>query len=1415
MNRQNNFKDKIKMNTQVFRFGLSILFAASFLFLVPDRVSATHIVGGNLTYRRVTSDVYQVRLTLRRDCLLGSPEAQFDDPASIGIFTPSGALITSLANNGEIRLRFNSSDTLNQYIRSDCGFEGTQVCVHETTYQGLVRLPYRQGGYILAYQRCCRNETLANIVNPLETGATYWIQITDDAQLLNNSAPSFKEWPDVYICANNLHTFDHSATDIDGDSLVYKLCVPNTGATIQFPRPQPPGSPPYNTVQWRSPYSLNDMLGGDVPLTIHPQTGIITLNPNLVGQFLVGVCVEEYRNGKLLSTVRRDFQYNVRVCSPPPKAQFTTSESNCDGLTVEFFNNSISSSNYRWYFDFPNESPAFMSTERNPVFTYPQSGIYTVKLRATRGSDGCFDTILQQVMVFTNKIEPEFSYVLSGCDPEDNTVRIRMTDLSAFDEPGFSVNVWEWTVIQGNDTTRYNVQNPEIVLQDDQNALIKLSLFANNGCTATIEKEINISELQPAIDFSIDFGGCPQGGQAELILTDLSAPLNPLAPIVAQNWRIGTNIYSGATVNAGVPANSGVVKVMHSIVLGDGCTIEDEKEINLEEFVPRTEFALVPDNCPDDNNVTVKIRYIDTLSNNVPVSSIVWTAGITNGLDTYNVDSFFITVPKDSQVYVLCNTTFANGCEDELERWIEIGPFASVSFQADPIILCPDQSKFLIKNGNPAWSYTWSPVEGLDLTEPHNPKVKISENRTYAVTVSDGVCEAYGSVNVVALTGGIDLTITGTPDICDKNVNLFVSGGIGEGEYTWSTDPSFNFIVGNGQNLQTELDANVTTYYAQFVGESCSTMPAVFTVTRQTPRLLVASPFIMCPGDTITLPVFNEVATHQLTYEWQPDPRIIGPLNTSQIRVGVGKNQTADFDLYLRVVNQFGCELIDTVKIIMNQNPVVDFDYELQNCGEFKICFKIQGQYNGFVRWEFGDPGSENDFSFERDPCYTYTAPGSFSVRLQNLVGVCPFVSPVKEVVVNPQVQLQPIGPFEFCKDTTVALQAVANLSDIRYSWFDDKGNQISSGPNVNYPVTSNAKIKLVARDIYGCSDSIDVSFSLFTFNYSVSVKDSICNDENATINLNIQNPQDFDFIWLPSDKIISGNGTTSVVVKGEQGLSLSVIVRNKALGCLDTTRVTPRVIPPFVFDISGPQVFCFDEPGTIRVLIQNPENYNFSWSPSSAFISGAQTATPVGRFRNSVPLTVTLTNRITGCVQNAQFIPNVGQPVDISVNAEPDLTIYEGEEIEIKVTNPIAAATYVWSTGATGLSIKVAPVETTTYTVTVTDRDGCTAVDQVTVEVRRARCDETDVYLPNAFTPNGDGNNDRLFVRSNFIDEMELIIYNRWGQQVFRTTDQSVGWDGTFEGKELPPDAYAYYLRVICVNAVEYRKKGNVNLIR
>jgi hypothetical protein len=70
------------------------------------------------------------------------------------------------------------------------------------------------------------------------------------------------------------------------------------------------------------------------------------------------------------------------------------------------------------------------------------------------------------------------------------------------------------------------------------------------------------------------------------------------------------------------------------------------------------------------------------------------------------------------------------------------------------------------------------------------------------------------------------------------------------------------------------------------------------------------------------------------------------------------------------------------------------------------------------------------------------------------------------------------------------------------------------------------------------------------------------------------------------------------------------------------------------------------------------------------------------------------------------------------------------------------------------------------TYSVTVTDDMGCTSTDEITIIVRLPECDETDVFLPSAFTPNGDGINDVLYLRSNFIESMELVIFNRWGRR-------------------------------------------------
>ena len=124
------------------------------------------------------------------------------------------------------------------------------------------------------------------------------------------------------------------------------------------------------------------------------------------------------------------------------------------------------------------------------------------------------------------------------------------------------------------------------------------------------------------------------------------------------------------------------------------------------------------------------------------------------------------------------------------------------------------------------------------------------------------------------------------------------------------------------------------------------------------------------------------------------------------------------------------------------------------------------------------------------------------------------------------------------------------------------------------------------------------------------------------------------------------------------------------------------------------------------------------------------------------------------------------------------------------------------------------APAQTTTYVVIVTDGI-CTRSDSVTVVVYEVRCEEPDIFVPSGFSPNGDGSNDVLFVRGINILNLEFKIFDRWGELVFETTDQEIGWDGTFKGKLVDPAVFVYYLDAKCIDGQSYFKKGNVSVLR
>lgn len=182
-------------------------------------------------------------------------------------------------------------------------------------------------------------------------------------------------------------------------------------------------------------------------------------------------------------------------------------------------------------------------------------------------------------------------------------------------------------------------------------------------------------------------------------------------------------------------------------------------------------------------------------------------------------------------------------------------------------------------------------------------------------------------------------------------------------------------------------------------------------------------------------------------------------------------------------------------------------------------------------------------------------------------------------------------------------------------------------------------------------------------------------------------------------------------------------------------------------------------------------------------------------------------------CADTAFISVNV-LPLPVA-NAGTGDTIFIGNST---VLNATGGGTYTWSPPAglscTNCQAPVAdPTQTTVYCVTVTDSNGCTDNDCITIFVD-TECGE--LFVPNAFSPNNDNANDRLCIYgSQCIEQMTLVIYDRWGEKVFETTDPSQCWDGTYRGELMNTAVFVYYLEAVLVNGNVLEKKGNITLLR
>lgn len=447
-----------------------------------NKVFAFHIIGGEMIYKRLTGNDFEITLKIYRDC--SNPEAApFDDPLQIYVYNASGILVDSLV------LFFPGSDNIDPEIVNPCMTVAPDLCVQEAIYVGNINLPPSIGGYDLVYQRCCRNSTIINIYDPIQTGTTYTEHIPDPGILINSS-PEFNNLPPIALCAGYPFAFSHAATDPDGDALVYKFFTPYNGASYDLPDPAPASPPPFNHVIFVPPFNESYQIASSPAFTLGSTTGWLAGTPSDLGQFVVGVAVEEYRGGVLIGTHYRDFQFNVTDCTPDIVASAPPEINNCTDFTVLFDNESIGTDDFYWDFGVPGVTDD-NSTEDNPVYTYPDTGTYTVMLIAFPGTD-CSDTTFTTVHIYPQLI-PGISFENTCAGSPVNFMDISTTDFG-------TITSWQWNYGDGWGSSE---QNPVYSYEEPGNYMLIFTVENSVGCIAEIYDTITIYHL-PFADVATD-----------------------------------------------------------------------------------------------------------------------------------------------------------------------------------------------------------------------------------------------------------------------------------------------------------------------------------------------------------------------------------------------------------------------------------------------------------------------------------------------------------------------------------------------------------------------------------------------------------------------------------------------------------------------------------------------------------------------------------------------------------------------------------------------------------------------------------------------------------------------------------------------------------------------------------------------
>lgn len=786
--------------------------------------SASHISGGELFYEylgpgSLGNSKYKVTLRLFSDCHPLDPlttQKLEDEVAVIGIYTNNGS---KLQTSVRLELELPISEIELNTSAIPCLITAPEVCFRVGIFTTTVELPVSAADYILSWVRCCRPNNIGNLGISTGVGGTFITTIpgTSILPIGNNSSPQFAIKDTALVCQNKSFLLDFGATDPDGDAISYSFCEAYSGGTMYDPDPGGPGgsglpdSLQLDPLPYKAPFGGSSPLGPSV--SIDPASGKITGTAPATGRYVINVCATESRNGTVINVHRKDFILEVGNCDFAAAEPLPLSGVWCEDFSVKFSNNNTSSAiqSYQWDFGVPNAT----SDQAAPVFTYADTGLYTVKL-TVHGARGCVDEAVTTIGVYPG-LKSNFD-VTGSCFQTPFVFNDRST--TNYGE----LNSWRWDFGDTSGTSDVSIQNPTYKYSDSGTRNVKLVVTNSKGCADSITKPVEVKNValielpfRDTLICSIDSLALQAVGTGTFAWTPAYNIFNPgsSSPVV---FPKETTTYTVTVTDEGgcINKDSLTINVLNSITVNasadtsicstDTLSLTAESLASRYNWTPINGLISSPDNknpvarpdttttyfvtvnlgkCEATDSVRVKVAPYPRAVAGPDVTicygnSIPLTANITGASFNWSPENSLtnsntltpVANPTSTSSYIL--TVYDTlGCPKPARDTTVVTVIPPVrAFAGNDTVVIADQPLQLNASGGS--SYAWSPATGLSDPSVANPVVILRasyDSMIYKVRIGNDGCFAEDDVKIRIFKTGPDLFIPTafTPNADGKN----------------------------------------------------------------------------------------------------------------------------------------------------------------------------------------------------------------------------------------------------------------------------------------------------------------------------------------------------------------------------------------------------------------------------------------------------------------------------------------------------------------------------------------------------------------------------------------------------------------------------------------------------------------------